>query len=55
MRDATTTATFDLRGSAAQARWARVLGEDRTVQVREGRFMDEFQPYDVHLYALRLT
>lgn len=53
MRDGTTTATFDLRGDAARARWARVLGEDRTVQVREGRFMDEFQPYDVHLYALR--
>ncbi len=31
---------------------AQVLGEDRTLEIRDGRFVDEFEAYDVHLYRL---
>ena len=31
---------------------AQVLGEDRTVLVRDGVFQDDFRPWDVHLYQI---
>jgi hypothetical protein len=30
-----------------------VLGEKRTVEVRDGRFKDDFAPWDVHLDLIR--
>lgn len=52
MRDAATTATFELQGPAP-AVTAGVLDEDRTVPIRRGRFSDEFRGCDVHLYRIR--
>jgi hypothetical protein len=51
MRDGETTATFSLAGLTSAS--AQVLGENRTIQVNEGRFSDRFEPWDVHLYAIR--
>jgi hypothetical protein len=52
MRDGATKAGFSLKGLSGQ-RTAEVLGENRTVSVRDGRFEDEFEPYGVHLYRIR--
>jgi len=51
MRDATATATFKLSGLAADARIA-VLGEDRTLPIKNGQFSDAFSPWGVHLYRI---
>lgn len=37
-----------LRGS----RSVTVVGENRALQARDGRWQDEFRPYDVHLYRI---
>jgi hypothetical protein len=29
-----------------------VLGEDRSLEIRDGRFEDEFEAYAVHLFRL---
>lgn len=34
---------------------AHVLGEDRTLPVRQGMFTDHFGPYEVHLYEIALA
>jgi hypothetical protein len=47
-----TTATFHVADLDAQA-VAEVLGEDRTLDVTNGSFQDEFAGYDVHLYKIR--
>ncbi len=52
MRDVPVRATVALKGAPRQAA-AEVLGEDRTVPVREGRFEDDFGPYAVRLYRVR--
>jgi hypothetical protein len=52
MRDGTTAATFKVAGLASRAK-ADVLGENRTLDVREGTFHDTFQPWAVHLYRVR--
>ncbi|NLC59539.1 MAG: hypothetical protein GX774_22095 [Armatimonadetes bacterium] len=52
MRNAPTTGTFRVRGLPARAK-AEVIGEDRSLPVTNGRFTDEFKPYDVHLYRIR--
>lgn len=52
MRDGTTTATFKIADLPPQAR-ANVLGEDRQIEVHNGRFEDSFRPWDVHLYHIR--
>jgi hypothetical protein len=52
MRNAPTRGTFTVRGLPARAK-AEVLGEGRSLIINEGRFEDEFQPYDVHLYKIR--
>jgi hypothetical protein len=52
MRNGTTKATFqvkDLTGAATVA----VLGENRRIKVDHGQFEDGFQPFGVHLYAIR--
>jgi len=52
MRDGTTTATFTVAGLTGRAK-AEVLGEDRTIEVNNGVFKDEFGGWDVHLYRIR--
>jgi hypothetical protein len=47
-----TTAEFRLAAVAGEAT-ASVLGEDREVALRDGRFSDRFGGYGVHLYRLR--
>jgi hypothetical protein len=49
MRARETTATFALK-TRPDGRSVRVLGEQRNLSVKEGRFEDHFGPYEVHLY-----
>jgi hypothetical protein len=42
-----------IRGVSGETK-AEVLGEDRTIIVRDGAFSDSFQPWDVHLYRISL-
>jgi hypothetical protein len=51
MRGGSTTATFTLRDFPAQAT-ARVIGEERSIDVEGGVFQDDFESYGVHLYEL---
>jgi len=52
MRAGQTRAAFSVAGLAPTAT-AEVLGENRKIAVRNGSFMDNFGPYDVHLYRIR--
>jgi hypothetical protein len=52
MRDGTTMANFKLPGLRGQAK-ATVLGEQRTIDVRDGAFEDSFAPWAVHLYQIQ--
>jgi hypothetical protein len=52
MRNAPAHGFFTVRGIRGTPT-AEVLGEKRSIPVRDGRFEDEFQPYDVHLYRIR--
>lgn len=48
MRDGSTTATFEVK-------WGKkveVLGENRTIEIRKGKFTDDFTSYGVHLYKV---
>lgn len=51
MRNGATEGTFTLHGLSGATR-AEVLGESRTLPIRNGQFTDSFQPYDVHLYRI---
>ncbi len=51
MRNAPTQGTFTLRNMPTAAR-AEVLGESRTVPIKNGQFTDDFNPYAVHLYRI---
>ena len=51
MRNAPARGAFTIQGLGESAT-AEVLGEDRTVSVRGGRFADGFKAYDVHLYRI---
>ena len=53
MREKAVTATFDLRHGPPQA-VIEVLGESRSIPLRDGRFNDDFGPYGVHLYRIPL-
>ena len=53
MRGEEATATLKLAGLAGNAT-ARVLGEDRTVELAAGAFRDAFAPWGVHLYQLAI-
>ncbi len=46
--------SFAIRGMKGEAT-VRVLGEDRTLAARDGRFDDQFAPYGVHLYQIAVT
>jgi hypothetical protein len=51
MQNQSGQATFKLDGLPAGA-VAEVLGEKRSVSVREGGLSDDFKPYEVHLYRI---
>jgi hypothetical protein len=51
MRNQPAEATFTVRGAPRAAR-ATVLGEGRSVPVKDGKFGDRFDPYGVHLYRI---
>jgi hypothetical protein len=52
-RDAPAKGAFSVAGLRG-ARAAEVLGEGRTVDVKDGRFEDAFEGYAVHLYRIEL-
>jgi hypothetical protein len=52
MRNGPAQATFTVPGMKG-AKKAEVLGEGRTLAVKEGRFGDRFPPFGVHLYRIR--
>lgn len=51
MADAPTRSTFQVEGLPEKAT-AEVLGEKRSLPLQRGRFEDEFQGYEVHLYRI---
>ncbi|MBW3622967.1 MAG: hypothetical protein KY468_06100 [Armatimonadetes bacterium] len=51
MRNAPTEGAFEIPGISSGE--VEVIGENRTLALREGRFQDAFRPYDVHLYRIR--
>jgi len=52
MRGEKTTATFTLR-QAEGVKTAEVIGENRTINTKDGVFKDNFEAWDVHLYRTR--
>ena len=50
MRAGFTTATFNVTSGSN----VEVIGEGRSIQVADGKFSDEFAPYAVHLYKIKL-
>jgi hypothetical protein len=52
MRNGETSAEFRIAGLTGKAQ-AEVLGENRSLDVREGAFRDTFGPWDVHLYRIQ--
>lgn len=51
MRNAASRGSFAVKGVPAGAT-AEVIGENRTIAVKGGRFEDGFAAYDVHLYRI---
>lgn len=54
MENSSARGTFQVTGLAAKAT-AKVLGENRMVDIRGGRFEDDFGGMDVHLYKITPT
>ncbi|MFB3893892.1 MAG: hypothetical protein ACE15C_17925 [Phycisphaerae bacterium] len=50
MRDRKTSAAFTLKERQGAA--AEVIGEDRKIDLKDGKFSDDFAPYAVHLYRI---
>ena len=50
MRDQASKATFTVKGARGTA---EVLGENRSLPVKDGKIEDEFKPYEVHLYRIK--
>lgn len=48
MRNGSTTATFEVKSGKK----VEVLGENRSIKIRKGKFTDEFSSYGVHLYKI---
>lgn len=48
MRDDATSATFSVK----RGRTVEVIGEDRTLHIKKGKFTDQFARYGVHLYKI---
>ena len=51
MRNGPTTGVFSMSGFSGPGT-VKVLGEDRTLPMENGRFEDEFETYGVHLYQV---
>jgi len=51
MRNGRTNAVFTLHGFKGE-RTVQVLGENRTILLKNGVFKDTFKPWDVHLYRI---
>ena len=51
MRNAAAKGTFAVHGLKNAT--AEILGEGRKIPVRDGKFTDDFQAYDAHLYRIR--
>lgn len=51
MRNRSARGSFHISGLPTRTR-AEVLGEGRTIEIRNGAFGDEFGPYGVHLYRI---
>ena len=49
MQADSTTATFHIDGGG----FVEVLGENRIIEVSDGKFSDKFEPHGVHLYRVR--
>ena len=49
MRPGDTKATFEVK----QGKMAEVLGENRTIEIKNGKFTDDFSYYGVHLYKIK--
>lgn len=49
MRDGKTTAEFIVK----KGKKAEVIGENREIKIKRGRFSDEFESYGVHLYKIK--
>ena len=47
--------SFEVQGVADDSSMVEVLGEKRTIAIRNGHFEDDFKPCDVHLYRLSRT
>jgi hypothetical protein len=54
MRDAATTARFTVAGLKGK-QTVEVLDENRSLVAQEGEFQDRFEPWDAHLYRIRLA
>ncbi len=52
MRNAPTKGFFEV-GGIPEFATAEVLGEKRSIDVKNGKFEDDFRVYDVHLYRIR--
>ena len=52
MRPGDAVSTFTLRSFKGHS-VAEVVGENRTVSVRDGIFRDAFKNYDVHIYKIK--
>lgn len=50
MRDQPAKAVFNVKGLSGTA---EVLGENRSIPVKDGKFEDAFKPYEVHLYRIK--
>jgi hypothetical protein len=50
-RNGSTTGSFQVQG-LGKTGTVEILGEDRRIPVVNGRFVDDFKPYAVHLYQL---
>ncbi len=50
-RDETITAEFF--DKSIKGKVLNVYGEDRTIEIKKGRFKDQFKPLDVHIYKIK--
>lgn len=49
MRPGDTEATFKVKSGKK----VEVLGEKRSIKIKDGKFMDDFSSYGVHLYKIK--
>ena len=52
MEDIASKGSFTVKGLTGRA-VAEVLGEDRKIDVTDGKFSDDFKGYEVHLYKIK--